>query len=208
LPTATTCPYGLIRAGSYDGSTYDYDVNGEQGNFYAAYSLRNISIAASISDIYIIDQAGDFFQFGWYEGSATGLPYTSTPRVFIGEFHAGSTNNEVLARNENAGDPSNYERYFAYVDGALVKESLYSHDTGRIGSTGEVDFNCIGMLNDWAQTSTPYPTLQYHRISTGSWYAWAQQYDSTNDPNCYAASRVGGASGTTYDYNTDNYGCP
>ena len=50
----------------------------------------------SAGDVYLIN-GSDFVQAGWYVGdSTTGLPYTTTPHFFYGEYYPGQPGNEVL----------------------------------------------------------------------------------------------------------------
>jgi len=97
---------------------------------------------------------------------------------------------------------------FAYINGMLVKESLHRHTLARSATTGEVNANCTGMFNYWANATESFSNLQYHRASTNAWYRWAEQYDITNNANCYVASRVNGETGTACDHETLNQGCP
>jgi hypothetical protein len=110
------------------------------------------------------DSAGEFVQYGWYEGAATGLPYSSVPRVFFGESNpaggerltpgpvlaAGSTHNFRILWTSSGG-------YHMFLDGAYTVSNALGK-TARLNLPfvdGETDVLCTEM--DAVAHRNPYP---------------------------------------------------
>lgn len=113
----------------------------------------------------------EFVQMGWYVGNASQLPYTTTPRVWVGESDSIRPPNYEYLRAFMSVSPSSYHRYRIqwdgqpgeyqfYLDGVLIATTLTKH---VVGLTWEGAFNgethvCGGPMN--AIASYNGPTLQ------------------------------------------------
>lgn len=131
----------------------------------------------SAGDIFLTNAGLDFVQVGWYLGSASGLPYTTTPRYFSGEYDP-TTGGEVLLvgptisfstyhtfvikSNGGAGD------YAFYMDSVLRNVTTRNHAyLGHAAFNGEVDNTCVRMGARSYRPSPPLATLQYMTTSSG-----------------------------------------
>ncbi len=124
-------------------------------------------------------------QVGWYVGSAGGMPYTSAPRVFWGEYSAGAPNGEVLHAGavlslgtwhkfQLSRTGSTLRAYNVFVDGQLIATSTANHFQGGTAAfTGETNSTCDRVSALASQAAAPYPSLYYQSNST-----WYQFYDS------------------------------
>ncbi len=137
----------------------------------------------SAADVYLRN-GSDFVQLGWRVGTSTGLPYTTTPRVFFGEYYYGQPNNEVLHDGASLawGSSHGFEIRFGstsgsynfYVDGAYVGTTARSHFSTAVPAfNGEVNFACVRMEAKAAQTGAPTRALQYLTFgSSGSVWSY------------------------------------
>lgn len=198
-------------------TTTNTNINGIAGTVYVPqYTSANLygqyTTAGNLAML-IEDSAGHFFQIGWYVGSATGLPYTSTPRYFAGEgtYHGETlyqTSRSVsggtwhafrLVQDENPLSAS-FRHYRGYVDGVLVWTSAMSTTIeGTPRFLGETNFDCADMYAH-ASTSSGGPTLQgHHAMST--WSTWQQRLEARfGEPartrECWASDRINGHTAT------------
>ncbi|HET7173109.1 MAG TPA: hypothetical protein VFI30_02385 [Nocardioidaceae bacterium] len=135
----------------------------------------------SAGDITLIDTStGGFVQFGWYLGSASGLPTVSTPHLFVGENIPGTTG-EALQGEAGVGWGtynlfSIQERspgyYGFYLNGTYWFSTTYKHfNSGDARAVGEVDNDCTVMAARAFEPSPPNRTLQYRTQNT-SGYQW------------------------------------
>lgn len=171
--------------------TYDYlnhiSAIGVTGQLQTPVSpLTGISYGPSAGDVVLLNYAtGEFVQYGWYEGSATGLPFSSVPRAFFGESTStgeiltagpslapGSTHSFKLLRTITGG-------YHAYLDGTYSLSNTVSK--GSIPTpevVGETDVLCTAMLAiAHRDPSPPYPTL-YFGTGTPTSLTWNVFIDS------------------------------
>lgn len=170
----------------------------------------------------------DFVQLGWIYGGGTGttlMPYSASPRAFLGEEYLGQPGDEILQpilglspgsthgfelRRVEDGNSPNYGKYYAFVDGVQRGITKIAHL--RIAApavNGEVTTGCVPMRSQWANTGVPYANLQYFRPSTGAWYYWLQTSFFNDGGSCWYSVPYGNAGATDFaasDYNQP--GCP
>jgi hypothetical protein len=130
----------------------------------------------SAGDVGLVNYSnGDFVQYGWYVGSATGLPYASIPRVFFGEWNL-SGGYETLTAGPylNWGESHNFRilkntagAYAALLDGSSMITSAYTHGTIPTPQmTAETDVLCTRMHA--VATRNPAPPARTLYYATGS----------------------------------------
>jgi hypothetical protein len=225
---SAACTYGLYRAGAHNSLTNqdDLDINGVKGvvDIPLTYNFRNVDSGTDFStaDLYA-SHDGDFVQFGWNYGYTNGVHgFEAVIRPFMGEaigigeqlqFHfsitltPGTSHLFELRRSEDSASPD-YGKWFGFIDGVARLKTLNAHTEGYAGTTGEVNRLCHGLRNsvvDQTANGTLIATLKARRRSTGAWYQWAEQFDSSNDP-CIVATRYVDASAN--DYSTFAPSCP
>lgn len=202
-PAVAACSLGTYRAGVQSVTTSATGVQGEiqipTASEVAGFS--STSGHQSVGDVFLdrSDQGNGFVQAGWYVGAAAQLPYTSTPKIFIGEYHAGATNDEVLRTYSTVAFGSahsvrieaysyNYNTYYnVFVSGNLIDNTIYPHNNvDSAAFTGETDYNGVAMWAESEESSAPYETLRYLYAGTtwkyfsdsASYYSNYAQYDS------------------------------
>lgn len=180
----------------------------------AAGTITGVSSSRgpSAGDVYLIN-GSDFVQAGWYVGSTgTGLPYTTTPRFWVGEYYPGKAGNEVLRAGQALSWGASYTvtisfsstsgYYNFYLNGAYKFGTLRGHFAqGNASFNGEIDYACVRM---YAQaTNGSSPTLQYLTFgSTGS--VWHYFSDSRGVATANGVTLVstsdGSPSATDFSY--------
>jgi len=174
------------------------------------------------SDVYLTDWFGngDFVQIGWYVGEAGedpyALPYTSSPRVFIGERTFGGPTYERLRAGASLAwgsyhvfkllysTSSGY--YYFYVDGVYVGQSQFKHVVkGMPGAVGEVQDvtsgNCVRMFGEIHRGSPDpdYKSLIYLTFEpSGAVWHYFNDFRHSNDSNRYRADPFAGEQATAY----------
>lgn len=163
-----------------------------------AVSVQQGTNQASAADVYLIQNPNgpDFVQIGWYVGRASQLPFTSTPRVFFGEYYASDPYGEVLQAGANLSWGSYHVfkllystsslKYYFYVDGVYIGQSILSHmEKGLPGAIGEANHPasaaCIQMWGE-AHRGSPnpdYKSLIYLKFTpTATCHYFNDNYDA------------------------------
>jgi len=188
-PAYANCSNGSFRAGDdSNGISNAYNIQSQMETPYSGEITGISSSRPSGADIYLIN-GSDFVQFGWYLGAASQLPYTTTPRMFIGEYYPGQTNNELLRAGPTLSwstyyrfeivraSNNNYTVYFQGVSQFTTKRTHFS--SGGPGFNGEVDYNCTVMAARAYKNASPPRSLQYQNSSTGWKYFADSRYASS-----------------------------
>lgn len=203
------------------GSLYQYrgyDVASGVSNATGVYSRIVIPPSGSITgiaqgrasaaDIFLIN-GSDFVQAGWYVGNTdTGLPYTTTPHFWYGEYYPGQPGSELLHQGAALtwGQPfltrivptSTAGQYQVYLNSTLAWTTTRTHSTtAQAGFNGEVNLACVRM--EAKATNAPSPILQY--LTSGSWHYFVDQRGVQQPSGSSIFFSVsGGTSASDYSY--------
>lgn len=218
LPNCASQAHLVLGADAAYGSSAG--VNGVAGSLHIPSSVTLNGQPTSAADIVLIGSDNNHFvQFGWYVGSAAGLPTTSTPRLFFGQgtFSGGETLTAVnvavspgslhtfsLRRNETLTSP-NYRKVYAFLDGIQVfigGVHDYSANLPRV--VGETNYLCAEMTMDASEdVGPPFRTLRFHTQASGYQY-WLQHVNTGTPPspytNCWVNSRFNNEAATAFVY--------
>jgi hypothetical protein len=163
--------------------------------------------------VYVIEPTTkEFFQGGWYVGgfpansASNGLPATSTPRAFFGEWINSSVERLSSPVGLNPGAQYTFSvrlgpdgRAYGFVNGVQRWISTQTHFAPYMpGVTGESNNTCTGMNSRWfaqAATIADTKTLQLHRFG-GSYSYWVQHVTVDNSSGRFLDGRFGGVSAT------------
>lgn len=200
----------------YDFASGVSNANQVQGviTLPAAGSITGVSSShgPSAADVYMIS-GSDYVQAGWYVGSTgTGLPYTTTPRFWVGEYYPGKPGNEVLRAGGTLSWGSAHTvritfsatkgQFQFYLDGIYKFDTLTNNhfSTASPSFDGEIDYACIRMearaINGTAHS------LQYATFgSTGVvWHWFVDQRGAQTANGVTIVSASGGTTATDYSY--------
>lgn len=168
-PRPAACPMFGPRAIDFS------DLNNENQVYGAIETPNNGEVEpfyGSAGDIYLTSGPHEFLQMGWYVGESSQLPYTATPRVFVGEYDANVSALEYLRQVAGPLAPGRFHNYRIqwdavpgqyqfYFDGTRVATTLISH---AVGLNWEGAFNgethVCGAPMDAIASSNGGPTLQ------------------------------------------------
>ena len=97
---ATAADASSCVGGSYRGADFAAGVSSTKGvkgviQVPRQGEIFGLNYGPSAGDVYLA-RGSDFVQVGWLLGTASQLPYSNSPRMFIGEYYPGQTNNEYL----------------------------------------------------------------------------------------------------------------
>jgi len=162
----------------------------------------------SAGDVFLY-YSWDFVQVGWYVGSAGDLPYSPTPRVFVGEAIS-STGSEVLRAGPSLNWNTNYKftiqrssssgAYEFLLDGVHLFDSLYLHMTqGRPGSVGEIAYPCTRMYHRAVTPAPAAPTLYFTTNGT-TWNDFTDAYSVLDPGGITIVSTDAGSTATHFGY--------
>lgn len=166
----------------------------------------------SAADVYLISGA-DFVQAGWYVGdTSTGLPYTTTPRFWVGEYYPGQPGNEILRAGPalSWGSVHTVTISFAsaagvyefYLDGVYKFKTLRVHfNQAQAAFNGEIAYACVRM-DARAQRTPAAPTLQYATFGTGgtSWHNFVDSRGTVTSGGVTIVSTSAGSTASDYSY--------
>jgi hypothetical protein len=184
-------------------------INGTASAIHIPSSVTLNSQPQSASDIVLFGSDNDtFVQFGWYVGyNSTGLPFTSTPKLFFGQGNSvsetttpinvsvapGSLHTFSMRRSETVASP-NYKKVVAFLDGVAVFVSGAQHNFTSNSSrvVAETNYLCAEMTLDASEdVGPPYRTLRYHTESGGYLY-WVEHWNTGTPPSPFGACWVNG----------------
>lgn len=213
VATATPCTSGFFRTYDYTNHVSAIGIN-SQITTPRSTDVWGYGVGMpATGDIGLVNySSGEFVQYGWYVGSATGLPYTSTPRVFFGESVSGG--GEVLTAGPNLFWRTSYTfrilkttagGYRMSLGGVYQLSNSYTHGSLPTPQmTGETDFLCTRMDALAIRDPTPPVTTLYY--ATGSpasptWNVFVDTYLKSADTSLgtYISSSAGGQ-GSFYGY--------
>lgn len=213
LVSAAACVDTPLREGARGTTQTDHTIDGQAGVAQVPSGVPGASYGRpAAADVYVLEPStGEFFQGGWYLGgfpgnsSSNGLPATSTPRAWFGEWT--SAGHERLS-SPVAVSPGQHTfsvrlgsdgRAYGFVDGVQRWISTQTHFAPYVpGVTGESNNTCTGMNSKWfaqAGSIAATKTLQLHRF--GQTYAyWVQHLSINQSSGLFRDGRFGGVSAT------------
>lgn len=212
LPVSTAqasiypCSAGFFRTYDYTNHVSAIGVTGQLQT--PGSTLPGIASGPSAADLSVINYStGEFLQYGWYEGAADGLPYSTVPRVFFGESTVTNASGEVLIPGPTLLPGSSHQfqilktvtgGYHMYLDGAYALSNTFVK--GPLPTpqmTGETNVLCTEMRAvAHRYPSPPNPTLYYASGTAGSpvWSLFIDTYLKSAD-----AAATGGFASTSWN---------
>ncbi len=208
-PAQAACTSGSFRAGDWANAVSN--ARGVMGvlKLPAAGEVTGVSSSqASVADVYLINLS-DFVQVGWYLGTASQLPTTSTPRMFVGEYYPGQYNGELLRAGPGLSWSSYHTfeisftstagQYQFFLDGIYRFSTQRSHfSQGNAAFNGEVDSTCVRMEARAYRSVTPARTLEY--LTYGSQGSYWHYFSDARYASSGFYSVSAGDTATDYSY--------
>jgi hypothetical protein len=214
------CNSFQVRMGAYGTMTFNA-LNGVRSTVRVPSSIAGDAAGRpSAADVAMIS-GSSFVQYGWYVGSATGLPLTTTPRWFAGQSTGvgetlydlgpvaasviGGAAQLTLIRNENTSDPINYGHYFAYLNGVPHFELPAVSPSSMLPyATGEVNVTCTQMEADFWNLLPLAATLELHHFVGNAWGLWVERWSVENEPasqsTCWTSETFAGVGATQWGH--------
>lgn len=219
LPNCNNATHLVLGAKATQSATPG--VNGTASAIHIPSSVTLNNQPQSAADIVLFGSDDDtFVQFGWYVGyNTTGLPPTSTPKLFFGQGNsAGETTTQInvsvtpgtlhtfsMRRSETFTSP-NYKKVVAFLDGVAVFVSGSQHNFVSNSSrvVAETNYLCAEMTLDATEDAgPPYRTLRYHTETSGYAY-WGEHWNTGVPPspygNCWVNGRFNNEGATAFIY--------